>query len=110
MSDKKTQDVTENEEATAAADESATDAAPEGVTVYKIEKGVKFGGAIPSGRKKFFYPWAEMEKGDSFFMPNRTIRQVSSEKSKAAKTHGMKLVARTLTEDGVKGVRVWRVE
>ena len=70
--------------------------------MIQIDKNV----AMPpkAGRKK--YPFAEMEIGDSFFSPDLSIRNCgpyfTPHKPK-------KFAARTSTESGVKGVRVWRI-
>lgn len=54
------------------------------------------------------YPWKQMGIGQSFFVPNipeSTRRGLPS----AARYSGIKVVTRNVTENGVPGVRVWRV-
>ena len=70
----------------------------------KIDKNVP----LPkrSGARK--YPWASMQVGDSFFisllsMPTRNSLYA------CAKWAGIKISVNSVTEDGVRGVRVWRI-
>lgn len=73
----------------------------------KIEKGIP----VPSkGRKSRLYPLADMQVGDSFFAPGRVVQQLTAAVARPAKIMGAKFACRTVTENGVKGVRVWRVE
>ena len=74
----------------------------------KIDKGVAV--APIRRRGKPFYPWADMARGDSFFVPGKTTDQMSPTVVSHRKRHGGKYVTRAVTENGVKGVRVWRVE
>lgn len=74
--------------------------------MYKIEKGVP----KPSSRKLRIYPFAEMEIGDSFFIPlsDATTSQMPTQVRNAAiafgHRHGRKFSV--YTEEG--GYRVWR--
>lgn len=82
--------------------------------MIKIEKGIALparGRAIPAK-----YPWAEMAPGDSFFVPNFTVAPKSITGKTAMSVHagkkihpGSKWTMRTVTENGIKGVRVWRL-
>ena len=77
--------------------------------MFKIEKGVPMplgAGSGPGFPRK--YPFAEMEVGDSFFAPGITSRNIAGCFSHASKS-GRKFCLRTLTENGVTGVRVWRI-
>jgi len=74
-------------------------------TNFKIEKGIPIPRRTGSGRKPK-YPWAEMKKGDSFFVMRQTINRLGSCMVRAGKRLGMKFSART--EKG--GVRIWRVK
>lgn len=76
-----------------------------------------FGGK--RGIKPAKYPWKHMEPGDSFFVPG--ARAAATDKREGAKIHfttvnGRRMVPnskwalRAVTENGVVGVRVWRVE
>jgi hypothetical protein len=69
----------------------------------------------PAGRSK--YPFAEMDLGDSFFVPledetvaNRRAQSVRAQAGRFGKLNGVKFSIRTLDEDGQVGVRCWRVE
>jgi hypothetical protein len=55
------------------------------------------------------YPWQQMDVGDSFFAPCEKRGAVQSALSYAGKRNGFKFATRTVTENGVTGVRVWRV-
>lgn len=72
-------------------------------TDFKIEKNIplaKKGGAARA------YPLDQMEVGDSFFVPGGKSGNVTP----SAHYRGIKIKTRTVTESGVKGLRVWRVE
>ena len=79
------------------------------MTDYKIEKGVPLPpGAGRKGRNK--YPWYEMEVGDSCFLPDADPRAVSQAASNVARrNNGLRFATRAVTENGVKGVRVWKI-
>jgi len=64
------------------------------------------------------YPWSRMQPGDSFFVPGG--RQTSADKrpgvvvtvahnSAEKRFPGTKWATRQVTENGINGVRVWRV-
>ena len=72
---------------------------------YKIEKDVP---TPPANRSK--YPWRKMAVGDSFFAPAALQRVIGSNASRVGKKLGRKYVTRVMTENGIEGVRVWRVE
>ena len=72
----------------------------------KIDKGIP----IPTSRTGWS-PWRRLEPGDSAFVPWRRQTSVSSTLcSKAMRREGYRFILRACTEDGVKGVRVWRVD
>jgi hypothetical protein len=57
------------------------------------------------------YPFAELDVGHSFFVPGKTTSGISSSVANArTRMHGRKFVTNTVTENGVTGVRVWRVQ
>jgi hypothetical protein len=66
------------------------------------------------GRGDRKYPWKEMQVGDSFFVPEGDIRRLASAASNASRfmmgAIGKKFVCRTVTEEGIKGVRVFCAE
>jgi hypothetical protein len=67
----------------------------------QIDKGVP----IPTGYGGYKYPWESMKPGDSFFVPNKTIKVVSASVAYAREKYGFTFRCRSI--DG--GVRVWRV-
>lgn len=71
------------------------------MTTIVIEKGIP----APAARGK--YPFAQMEVGDSFFVPGKTSRNFPLGPYNARLGFGFR--ARTVTVDGVTGVRIWRV-
>ena len=75
--------------------------------MYKISKKH----AMPDQRGTRKYPWAALEVGDSFFVPivdlPRGVASLNAPRPRLK--NGFKIARRTVTEKGVKGVRVWRV-
>ena len=67
---------------------------------------------IPEDHRGGFYryKWDEMGIGDSFFVPGISIQSLSSAANRAAARFEMRFTCRTVTEDGIEGVRVWRTE
>lgn len=59
-------------------------------------------------RRQRKYPIADMAVGDSFFAHAQRSESVSSSLTKYRKM-GRRFTARTVTENGVKGVRLWRI-
>lgn len=53
------------------------------------------------------YPWVSMKPGNSFFVPN--VKHVSYKNGKVAHGTASKWATRAVTENNVKGIRVWRV-
>lgn len=72
----------------------------------KIDKGVP----VPGRRHEILrrYPWRSMAIGDSFFVPNcpDTVRKGFSAAASAA---NIKIMSRTVRENDVSGIRVWRI-
>lgn len=62
-----------------------------------------------SGRPET-YPWGKLEVGQSFFVPNGNDRWFRSSCGAAGKRYGWQFRVRAWTENGVEGVRVWRVD
>ncbi len=81
--------------------------------MYEIEKGVPLPEGAGKERQK--YPFGEMRPGDSFFVPGGATvnahgnKSAYSAASNYGRAHGWKFSARTVTENGVKGVRIWRI-
>jgi hypothetical protein len=55
------------------------------------------------------YPWGALEVGDSFFVPHKTIQKISAVAVKIAMRRNTKYTCRSVSENQVSGVRVWRV-
>jgi hypothetical protein len=74
----------------------------------KVEKGIP----IPSSEvgRPSVYPWADMDVGSSFFVKKISLNSMSAAARRRGQSHNEKYTARTVTENGIKGVRVWRVE
>lgn len=67
----------------------------------EITKGVP----APRGRKSK-YPFREMEIGDSFFAPGSSVIGIHG----CARRHRpMKFTCRSVVENGIAGIRVWRI-
>jgi len=72
--------------------------------MFEIQKGLP----IPpksQGRYPCKYPLSQMEVGDSFFVPEPGHPNTKGR----AETLGFKFTTRVVTENGVKGTRVWRI-
>jgi hypothetical protein len=86
--------------------------------MYKIKKNV----SIPSkkdGTTKTIYPFKSMEIGDSFFIPkkNRNLNSIRSSiqsnfnrYNKSNESNQIKILTRAVQENGVLGLRVWRIQ
>jgi hypothetical protein len=76
--------------------------------VFEIEKDIP----VPPARNKVTYPFADMEVGDSFFVPCdpdgvlKTERRVSA----AAAQYRRRMSVKFVTRREETGVRVWRAE
>lgn len=68
---------------------------------------------IPIPKLKSGFPplsvWSKMEIGDSVFVPGSDSLKAQGF-IKYPRTKGMRFTCRTLVENGVSGVRVWRIE
>jgi hypothetical protein len=60
-----------------------------------------------SGRPPI-YPWRKLAIGDSFFAPGKTHQTLGA--TAGTRGPGIKVTTRAVTENGVSGVRVWRIE
>lgn len=84
--------------------------------MFKVETGIKISGVIPSGERPRFYPFVDMEVGDSFFIPEGTVSDrgavidnttvISSAAYNYSKFRGIKFSVRKV--EG--GFRCWRVK
>lgn len=84
--------------------------------MYKVEKNVEMPlkKTFTAGSK---YPFAEMDIGDSFFVPatsredaKKVQTRVSASGTKFRAVHGRRFSTRVIEENDGFGVRVWRIE
>ena len=75
--------------------------------MFKIDKDVPI--SQPTWGRK--YPFNELQAGESFFVPLTEGHQqyIRSLAWAYGKKHGVKFTCSTLTENGVRGMRVWRL-
>ena len=79
---------------------------------FPITSSIPFLEKPPAREAK--YPWAYMSPGDSFFAPEHTTA-CGTGWPRIATAYGRKCVPgsvwriRTVVEDGIQGVRVWRI-
>ena len=71
---------------------------------YQIDTGIKIP-ASKYGTGTGKYPWHQLKSGDSFFVPETRL---ASSKSRPG-TPLFKTSSRVRVENGVKGIRVWKV-
>lgn len=75
--------------------------------MIEIQKNVP----IPSNRgRPIKYPLASMEVGDSFFVATTYRTALGAPAARCRKKTGFRFAIRAVEENGVKGVRVWRIE
>jgi len=81
---------------------------PSGQQEFAIASGLP----IPETRQgaPCKYPWDKLAVGDSFFIPGKTSQTISPARQSAEHTRGTKYASRTVEENGVRGVRVWRIK
>lgn len=72
--------------------------------------GFQIDANVPIPEKQMRYPWKQLKVGHSFFVPGKTPQDIGACRQYATRTLGYKFVSRKLTERGVVGVRVWRIE
>jgi hypothetical protein len=80
-------------------------------TSIQIDKGVPIP-AIGSrgGKPNLTALIRSLEVGDSFFITGKSLGLINSTAYQARiSTPGLKITQRTITENGVEGIRVWRV-
>jgi len=89
-------------------DEYEGDAA--GAAEITIDKDIPIPTKMQLGRRSK-YPFDIMDVGDSFFVPGRDGKSFGGTVTAARKRYtDMSFEMRTVKEDGVVGVRVWRTE
>lgn len=72
----------------------------------KIDKGIP----LPKQVRTSKYPFADLGVGDSFFVPGVKAASLGNAAKHHAARTGHSYRSRTVTEDGVLGARIWRVE
>lgn len=91
-------------------DDYEDDGAAETTTEIQIDKGIPIPTKMQLGRRSK-YPFDIMDVGDSFFVPGRDGKSFGGTVTAARKRlTDMAFEMRTVKEDGVIGVRVWRTE
>lgn len=78
--------------------------------MYEIEKGIKI--PVRKSSRPAKYPWRQMELGDSFFVPSGNPSKMITRLNPSSQTQkaGLKFTRRIVEENGVKGVRIWRIK
>jgi hypothetical protein len=71
------------------------------MSVFKISKNVPIPSDLAVSRQ--FYPWTEMEPGDSFFVRNAKVTAMTAKAAWAGRQYHKQYVCRTVKG----GVRVW---
>lgn len=66
--------------------------------------------AGPRAKGKSKYPFAELSVGRSFFAPGVSSSGMLTLCKKWREARGWDFTTRRVTENGVSGVRVWRIE
>lgn len=80
----------------------------------KIDRDVPLPSRVWSGGPPTKWPWKSMEPGDSFFAAGYTTKSKTSARVFSS-SHGRKMVPgsnwciRHCVENGISGVRVWRI-
>jgi hypothetical protein len=63
----------------------------------------------PYDEPEWLFPYSGMSIGDSFFIPTMKPAYMTYVIDTSAKKYGIKVKIFTTTEDGVLGVRTWRI-
>lgn len=61
------------------------------------------------GGRRQSYPWRQMRIGDSISVPIEMASRAAIAAASDSRRHGVKYMRRTVIEDGVKVLRIWRV-
>lgn len=79
------------------------------MTEFKIENDVPMPTRVRGRRGK--YPFAALQIGESFFVPGdaKSVRHVRNAACAHARKHGGHFRGSMRVENGVDGIRVWRV-
>lgn len=63
-----------------------------------------------SGGRPATFPFADLEIGQSFFVPGKTSAEMLNVAGQFRRRNWGRFVARKWVDDGVQGARVWRIE
>jgi hypothetical protein len=53
--------------------------------------------------------WAKFRKGYSFFVPCIDVEQARKDINRTTRRLGIEVITKQVIEDGIKGLRVWRM-
>ncbi len=78
----------------------------------QVEKGIPVPPRTGGGDTTKKYPLSDLEVGDSFFVEGSYEKTKSAQvrASQYGAAHGLKFTTRSVAENGVLGMRIWRVE
>lgn len=79
------------------------------VETYKVHSGVPIPPVTRSGNRASKYPFATMEIGEMFFVPDPP-KTFSSQANAAGRRLGRKFSVRRIEVQGQVGIGCWRVE
>lgn len=64
----------------------------------------------PDDEPEWFFPFSGMGIGDSFFVPTMRPAYMTYVIDTTAKKNGMRMKVFTVAEEGILGVRAWRIK
>lgn len=78
-------------------------------SLIRVDRGIPLPETRNVGRKGK-YPWRQMQPGDSFFVANAPTNRLGACARSFRRTRpNTDFTARKVVENGVQGVRVWRI-
>jgi hypothetical protein len=77
-------------------------------SIFNITKNVPLPKRKRLAGRQTIYPFKDMDVHDSFFVPNKKF--FTSYRNYEKKNPKTKFCVRHVTENGVKGIRVWRTK
>lgn len=77
-------------------------------SMFNITKNVPLPKRKHGSGRRSIYPFKDMDVNDSFFVPNKKV--FTSNRFYEKNNPKTKFSIRRVTENGVKGIRVWRVK
>lgn len=86
-----------------------SDTKPRNQVDHVMEEGIPPPNRYAGFGRPRTYPWPQLEVGKSVFFPKRNTKAISTSLYNWRKMNpAHEYIVRTVNEDGVKGVRVWR--